>query len=71
MRIEGWPRCAKCNKPVERVIHRPDLLRDTHEFEVLCHDERQKVSLHSLTMLQASAISFGIAFCEGDVRVVL
>jgi hypothetical protein len=65
----GWPQCAVCRKPVDKVESMDDPLRRSRRFRVSCHGEAEEGELSDLQMLDAVQIEFGLAFERAALEV--
>jgi hypothetical protein len=61
----GWPRCRKCNKPVDRLLEDRDIRSDEIVITVQCHGETQEVRIDPITFLVPGVeIKFTEAFTD-------
>jgi hypothetical protein len=62
MTITGWPTCAICRKPVDKIdlFYYPEFYGKV--FRVSCHGETETAVLSDLDVVQADAIAFRLAF---------
>jgi hypothetical protein len=59
----AWPTCAICNKPVDELIHAPDLLRQEEIFVAKCHGQIERVEIpRNFLVDKALHMSFGRCF---------
>lgn len=58
----GWPQCAVCRKPVDKVEAMDDPLRRSRRFRLSCHGEVEEGELPDWQVLDAAQIEFGLAF---------
>lgn len=60
--VGGWPTCAVCNKPVERMEVWNDPMTFAKTYSAFCHGERQNVQITDFTLEDAHEIKFVRAF---------
>lgn len=59
----GWPICAVCERPVERVEHDEDALRAKLVITVYCHGDVETAEILERELVRgAECIKFGRAF---------
>lgn len=61
-KIEGWPMCAICNKPVDKVEAHDSFERHGKLFRVFCHGDVEEQWLTDWQAVVTDQISFGMAF---------
>lgn len=62
MRVEGWPRCALCDKPVAEVATQTDPLTGDMWIAAECHGKRQVVKVPAFELVHEDTITLGTAF---------
>lgn len=66
----GWPRCAKCDKPVERMFEDRDVRTGAVVISVKCHGETETVSASPETFLAPDqTVRFVEAFTGNDKQL--
>ncbi len=61
-RIDGWPMCAVCGKPVDKVEAHDSFERYGKLFRVFCHGDIEQHWLTDVQAVVADQVSFGMAF---------
>jgi uncharacterized Fe-S cluster-containing MiaB family protein len=56
------PKCAVCNKKVERFVCNYSLERDGKLFTAYCHGQVEEQFLSAITMVYSTQIEVGLAF---------
>ena len=62
--LRDLPRCAICNKPVERVESMYDIARGGKRFRVYCHGDVEEAMLDDVLIEDNYSVSFGEAFID-------
>ena len=62
--IGGWPLCAVCNKPVEKMEVFNDLHAYARTYRASCHGAKQDVVITDIAMMNAIKIVFDVAFVQ-------
>lgn len=60
--IQGWPTCALCGKPVERLAREADPVRAFLVLVAFCHGEREVVEVPEELIEAADGVRLGVAF---------
>lgn len=68
MRIDGWPTCRVCSKPVDRVEVVPSFESGAVTVRVICHGKFQVDQLNRFTIENADEIRLHEAFVEQAER---
>lgn len=62
--LHDLPRCAVCNKPVERVESMYDIAWGGKRFRVYCHGDVEEAMLDDVLIEDNYSVSFGEAFID-------
>ena len=60
--LAGWPKCAICCKPVDRLEQIDDIAWDRRIFRAYCHGQVDEATLDAITMEDSIDIKFSWAF---------
>jgi hypothetical protein len=58
----GWPTCAVCRRPVERVETARNVLDGTVQFTARCHGDVETATVTESDLTRANGLCFGVAF---------
>lgn len=58
----GWPKCAICCKPVDRLESADDIYTHRRVFRAFCHGQVDEATLDAITVEDSIEIKFTWAF---------
>ena len=61
-RLRQWLICAKCNKPIEKIVRWNDIENRRVVFKVLCHGEEEITPLQDIDLMCAKRVTCFKAF---------
>jgi len=61
-RLRQWLICAKCNKPVEKIVRWNDIENRRVVFKAICHGEEEITPLQDIDLICAKRITCFKAF---------
>ncbi len=64
MNVLGWPTCARCGKPVEKIEKYKDMRTDEMVFSAFCHGAIDELRLGQEQIANMTEIHMTVAFYD-------